>query len=215
MHDDQKIFRLDPIKPDLNAIAKAGTIIRQNGIVIFPTRCLYGVGANALEPKAIENVFRLKQRPMDNPILVLIPDKSLLQDLVKTIPDSAKILMEQFWPGGLTLVFEANSRVPGTLSAGSGKIGIRLPSHPVATALVAHLGIPITATSANLSGQPGCNEVNRLDSSIIDAADLILDAGTLKGGIGSTIIDVTQFPVRLIREGEICFKDVQSAMSRR
>lgn len=213
MYDPDKIIRLDPVRPDSHHIARAGNIIRNNGIVIFPTRCLYGIGARALDEKAVENVFWIKQRPLNNPILVLIPDQSHLEGLVKSIPEPAKKLMNIFWPGGLTLVFEAKDEIPSLLTAGSGKLGIRIPSHPVAKALVNHLGFPVTGTSANLSGRPGCHRTDLLDPAIIEASDLVLDAGILKGGAGSTVVDVTVFPFRMIREGEITQEEIQKALT--
>ena len=208
-----KIIRLDPGKPDSESIIRAGDIIRDGGTVILPTRCLYGIAAMALNEKAVENVFRIKQRPMNNPILVLIPDESLLKELVKSVPEPAKKLMKIFWPGSLTLVFEARDETPKLLTAGTGKLGIRVPSHPVAKALVDFLEFPITGTSANISARSGCDRVSRLDPSIIDKTDLILDAGVLKGGVGSTIVDVTVFPVRIIREGEVSKAQIRKALN--
>ncbi len=208
-----KIIRLDPVRPDSHIIAKAGDIIRDNGVVIFPTRCLYGIGARALDEKAVEKVFKIKHRPLSNPILVLIPDQTHLEGLVKFIPETAEKLMKIFWPGRLTLVFEAKDKIPGPLTAGSGKLGIRVPSHPVAKALVDHLNFPITGTSANLSGQPGCDHISLLDPFIIENSNLVLDAGILKGGIGSTILDVTVFPVRMVREGEVSQEQLQKALA--
>ena len=213
MHDPDKIIRLAPDKPDSVSINRAGDIIRNNGTVIFPTRCLYGIGVRALDKKAVEKVFHIKQRPLNNPILVLIPDKSVLKDLVKSIPTSAERLMKAFWPGGLTLVFEAKDEIPELLTAGSGKLGIRVPSHPVAKALVDLLRFPITGTSANLSGRAGCDRVSLLAPSIIEKSDLVLDAGVLMGGIGSTIVDVTVFPVRIIREGGVSPEEIQKALA--
>ena len=213
MHDPDKIIRLDPGKPDSESITRAGDIIRNNGTVIFPTRCLYGIGARALDEKAVEKVFRIKQRPLNNPILVLIPDENCLADLVKSVPESAQKLMKAFWPGGLTIVFEARDEIPKLLTAGTGKLGIRIPSHPAAKAMVDHLTFPITGTSANLSGWPGCDRVSLLDPSIIEKTNLILDAGILKGGIGSTLVDVTVFPVRIIREGEVSQEQIQKALA--
>ncbi len=203
MHDSGKIIRIDPDAPDLTVIARAGNIIRKGGIVVFPTRCLYGIAADALNEKAVEKVFDIKQRPRNNPILVLIPDQSFLEDLAESIPESAGKLMKAFWPGGLTLVFQATPNVPKRLTAGSGKLGIRIPSLPAAKALVDFLGFPITGTSANLSGRPGCDRISSLDPSILEKSDLVLDAGVLKGGIGSTLVDVTVSPVRILREGEV------------
>ncbi|MCD4677284.1 MAG: threonylcarbamoyl-AMP synthase [Desulfobacula sp.] len=199
----KKIIAVDPVNPEPDIIAKAGKITQNNGVVIFPAKCLYGVAANALNNKAVEKVFHLKQRPLNNPILILIPDTTLLPDLVKSIPTSAEKLIKAFWPGNLTIVFEAKDNIPQLLTAGTRKIGIRIPAHPVAKALVEYTNFPITGTSANLSGQIGCSQTVQLSSSIIDHVDLVLDAGTLKGGTGSTIVDVTTSDINIIREGEV------------
>lgn len=195
-------LKVVPVGPgQLEPLVEAGKIIRNQGIVIFPTQCLYGVGANALDPIAVQKVFDIKQRPQNNPILVLIQDLGELKQLVKTIPAQARALMDRFWPGSLTLVFEAADSVSPLLTAHTGKIGIRLPAHPVARSLVQQAQGPITGTSANLSGQPGASRVSQLPPSMVQAADLILDAGPLKGGTGSTIVDVTCHPIGILRQG--------------
>lgn len=203
MHDVQKIVSIDPVTPDPDCIAKAGKILQKNGIVIFPAKCLYGIAANALNETTIKKVFNLKQRPWNNPILVLIPNLNMLSDLVKSIPEQAYKLMDAFWPGNITLVFEAKTHISEFLMAGTCKIGIRIPAHPVAKAIVELLNFPITGTSANLSGKGGCNKIDQLSPALIEHADLVLDAGRLKGGMGSTIVDVTTSPVAIIREGEV------------
>lgn len=203
MPDTKKQIRVDPLHPDARIIQKAGAIIQQNGVVIFPAQCLYGVAANALDPDAVEKVFTLKNRPKDNPILVLIPDRTHLPSLVKSIPKNAITLMDTFWPGHLTIVFEAADHIPERLTAGTGKIGIRVPMHPVACELVKALNIPITGTSANISGSPGCCDPALLEPDILSRADLFLDAGMLKGGTGSTIVDVTRSSPQILRQGEI------------
>lgn len=213
MHDANKIIRLDPVRPDPASITRAGDILRNNGTVIFPTQCLYGIGARALDEKTVEKVFQIKQRPLNNPILVLIPDESFLKDLVKSIPESAEKLMKVFWPGGLTLIFEAKDEIPKLLTAGTGKLGIRVPSHPAAKALVEDSGFPITGTSANLSGCPGCDRVGLIDPSVIENSDLILDSGVLKGGTGSTIVDITVLPVCILREGEVPKNQIQNVLA--
>lgn len=206
------IVPVDPDTPDQQTIIQAAKIIRQNGVVIFPAKCLYGVAANALDEKAVQKVFDLKQRPKNNPILVLIPDRKHLKELVISIPEAAEKLMDAFWPGNLTLIFEAGKHIPKILTAGTGKIGIRVPIHPVAKALVQSLGYPVTGTSANLSGQESCFQILRLDPFITDHADLILDAGTLKGGKGSSIVDITQFPPVILREGEVSSDQIKSCI---
>ncbi|MCP3944751.1 MAG: threonylcarbamoyl-AMP synthase [Desulfobacteraceae bacterium] len=203
-----------PAHPDYSPVIEAGKIICNQGIIIFPTQCLYGIAANALDPEAIQKIFQLKQRSMANPILILIHTQKDLKDLVKKIPDSARILMDRFWPGNLTLVFEAADHISPLLTADTKKIGIRIPGHPLAYALAKQAQGPITGTSANLSGQPGCSSVTKLPRDIIDGADMILDAGTLKGGTGSSIVDVTCNPVRIIRQGAVATDKIHHTLSR-
>jgi len=200
---NKKIVLIDPVTPDPDCIAKAGKILSKNGIVIFPAKCLYGIAANALDETAIKKVFQLKQRPWNNPILVLIQDKKMLQGLVTSISRQANQLMNAFWPGNITLVFEAKNHISKLLTANTCKIGIRIPAHPVAKALVESVDFPITGTSANLSASTGCYRIEQLPPVLIEQADLILNAGRLKGGMGSTIVDVTTPCVTIIREGEI------------
>ena len=213
MHDGQAIVSIDPVNPEPDIIARAGKILQKNGVVIFPAKCLYGIAANALDETAIEKVFQLKQRPLNNPVLVLIPNKTMLADLVTSISKQAYKLMDAFWPGNITLVFEAKKHISRRLTANTGKIGIRFPFHPVAKALVEYVNFPITGTSANLSGQEGCSHINQLSSSMIDQADLVLDAGRLKGGSGSTIVDVTTSPVAILREGEVSISQINKILS--
>ena len=199
----KKIVVVDSTKPEPDIIKRAGKIIKNNGVVIFPAQCLYGVAVNALNQKAVKKVFDLKQRSLNNPILILIHDQSQLSDLVQAIPASAKKLMEAFWPGNLTIVFKAKKSIPRLLTANTGKIGVRIPAHPVARALVKCINVPITGTSANLSGQKGCSKPSELNQFIIGQADLILNAGRLKGGSGSSIVDVTSSKISILRAGVI------------
>ncbi|MBT3387628.1 MAG: threonylcarbamoyl-AMP synthase [Desulfobacula sp.] len=213
MSEPSNIIRINPDRPDKAAILKAADIIRNKGLVLIPTQCLYGIGACALKDETVKKVFQLKQRPPDNPVLILVPDSSFVQDIVTYIPKTAKLLMNAFWPGGLTIVYQANPNIPGSLTAGTDKIGIRVPSHPVAKALMDTLAFPITGTSANISGRPGCSRIDLLDPEIRTGADLILDAGMLKGGSGSTIVDVTVSPIRIIREGVVKKDEIFKALA--
>ncbi len=172
-------------------------------MVCFPTRCLYGLGADAFDPAALERVFAIKQRPADLPLLVLISRPDQLAELAAEVPAAGRLLMERLWPGRLTLVLEARAGVPPRLTAGTGKIGVRLAAHPVARALVEAFGRPITGTSANLSGAGGCRRIAELEPGIARQVQLILDAGDLKGGVGSTVVDVTGADPVMIREGEV------------
>ncbi len=175
---------------------------------MFPTQHLYGLGAEALNIKAVDKVFKIKQRPYNKPLLVLIHEQKDLTKLVQQIPASAIRIMECFWPGALTIVFEAKKVLPANLTAGTDRIGVRMPQHPVALALAKALKNPITATSANITGHSGCSRVSDIDPLIADPLDLILDAGPLKGGIGSTVVDVTHDFPKILREGAIPAKDI-------
>ena len=203
-----KIIRVDKNHPDPDIINQAAGILKTGGLVIFPAACLYGVAANALSADAVEKVFQLKQRPRNNPILVLIKNTAQLDGLVTTVPDKARILMDKFWPGGLTIVFDAADSVNPKLTAGSKKLGIRLPGHPVVRALVNSVDFPVTGTSANLSGRPGCTRTDMLCPEMMEKVDLVLDAGPVKGGAGSTVVDVTCTPPRILRRGAIPATDI-------
>jgi len=177
--------------------------MQKGGTVCFPTRCLYGLAADALNRKAVERIFEIKKRSRDKPLLVLIPGRELLSTMVEEVPPEAVRIMDAFWPGKVTLVFKACKQIPENLTAGTAKIGVRLPGHPVAAALVREAGRPITGTSANLSGEPGAPRIEDLAAEVSTSVDMILDAGPLKGGTGSTLVDMTRHPPVVLREGEI------------
>ncbi len=203
-----KVYKINHEHPEPEVIQRAVILIKQGGMIAFPTRCLYGLGADAFNAAAVDRVFQLKQRPPQKPILILIDRRIQLERLVSHVSKAASRIMDQFWPGRVTLVFEAADTVPHFLTAGSGKIGIRLPGHPVAAALVESLGEPLTGTSANLSGKPGCRRSDDLDPYLVQQLDAVLDAGPLKGGVGSTVVDVTQDIPRVLRQGEISEKEI-------
>jgi len=206
------IIRIDSHSPQPEWIEKAVEAILNGNIIVFPTSCLYGLAADAWNPVAVQKIFQAKQRPETNPLLVLVKNQKAVASLVNTIPPVAVLLMEKFWPGKLTIVFEAKGSLPGTLTAGTGKIGIRIPEHKVAAALVNALENPITGTSANLSSEKGCSHISELHPAVARYASLILDAGLLKGGLGSTVIDVTVTPPVILREGMVSAKKIQQVV---
>ena len=206
-----KIHRINPEKLDAEVIQEAADIIRTGGVAAFPTRCLYGLGADAFNPEAVDRIFKIKQRHAKNPLLILIDDPKRLKRLVTHISVTAKAIIKRFWPGRVTLVFDASVLVPDYLTAGTGKIGIRLAGHPVAAALAGAARGPITGTSANLSGRPGCHQIRDLMPEVTEQLDLILDAGPLKGGRGSTVVDATGKVPHVLREGEVSEKEILAA----
>jgi L-threonylcarbamoyladenylate synthase len=180
-------------------------------VLVFPTSGLYGIGADALCAEAVRRVFAIKRRPAIKPLLVLLSGLHDMATVVQTVPDYAQPLLG-LWPGGITFIFKAGDSVPVNLTGGTGKIGVRLPAHPVAKALAERFGGPITATSANLSGCPAAARVVDLDPDIQRQVDMIVDAGPLAGGSGSTIVDVTRWPIRVIREGAVARKAIDAIL---
>lgn len=208
----ERICPVDPAAPDSALIGRAAELIKAGGLVVFPTRALYGIGADIYQPDAVSRVFTVKRRTSDKPISVLIRSESQLNDLAAEIPDTARRLMDRFWPGLITLVFTAQPAVPSALTGNFGKIGIRMPAHPVAATLLAQLSHPITGTSANLSGQPGCAQISGLAAEIGKEMAMILDAGPLAGGAGSTVVDVTTAPLIVLREGTVSEIDIRNCL---
>lgn len=210
-----EVLKIDPKNPDKYLLTKAVRIIEEGGIIAYPTETFYGLGADGRNENAIERIFLIKGRDIRNPLSVIIGDRNDLRDLVEEIPESALPLIETFWPGALTLVFKASQNVSSRLTAGTGKIGIRVSSHPIATALIKAFRHPITATSANPSGAGECNSVHEVIKCIGDKIDAVIDGGQTPGRKGSTIIDVTtRLPV-ILRDGTISGPLILHALANR
>ncbi len=203
-----KIIQINSLSPQQDHIKHAADTIKSGGVVVIPTWCLYGLATDAFNTDAIQKVYTIKNRRPDNPLLILIKNRQQLENLVTEIPETAERIMDKFWPGRVTIIFNAKECIPDLLTAGTGKIGIRLPEHPVTLALLNQLVNPVTGTSANISNEPGCDTITSMSPSIINQTDLTLDAGTLHGGTGSTIVDATCNPPVVVREGEILSEEI-------
>jgi len=199
-----EIWTVDPEAPEPEMLARALALLRRGGTVAYPTETFYGLGADALNEAAVGKIFAIKGRGFQNPLPVIIGAREDLAPLVADVPDAALRLMRDFWPGPLTLVFRAAPSIPPLLTAGTGKIGIRLSSHPVARELARRLGGPLTATSANLSGQKEAVSAAEVRANLRHLEpDALIDGGPAPGGRGSTVLDVTTDPPTLLREGAI------------
>jgi len=207
-----KIATIDPAAPDPAVIHEAVDILQNGGLVVLPTRHLYGLGVDALNPQAVARVFATKQRPLHQPLLILVASQGDVCNYALGIDGRATALMNTFWPGKVTIVLEARSILPMILTGGTGRIGIRVPGHPVCRDIVRALPGPLTATSANLSGQPGCHRIEDLHPDIAAAADFVLDAGPLQPGLGSTVVDIRPCAVDILREGAIAASDILNAL---
>lgn len=197
------IVKIDSQNIDMDSICQAGQIIRQGGLVAFPTETVYGLGADALNAEASAKIYAAKGRPSDNPLIAHIADISMLHPLVKSIPPVAERLMDAFWPGPMTLIFEKSDLVPKGTTGGLDTVAVRFPDHAIAQALIKEAGTSIAAPSANLSGKPsptlGEHVIDDMDGRI----DMIIDGGMVGMGLESTIIDVTANPPMILRPGFI------------
>ena len=194
-------------------MASAVEILKRGGVIAFPTQGLYGIGADALNSSAVERVFAIKRRSSDKPLLVLVPDREAVSEVAADIPVAASKLMDVFWPGQVTIILKALTGIPENLVAGTGQIGVRISGHPVTKNLVNMFGRPITGTSANISGQPGCHRIEDFGRQLLEQLDLVLDAGELAGGKGSTVVDVTGPSPVVIREGVIPKPKILAALN--
>ncbi len=199
---DTKIVIIDENNIDQNIINEAGTVIKQGGLVAFPTETVYGLGANALDKIAVEKIFKAKGRPQDNPLIVHVADLNIGY-LVKEIPCIAERIMNKYWPGPITLIFNKSDLIPSTTSAGLDTVGIRMPSSIIARKLIESAGTPIAAPSANISGRPSPTEVDSCIEDLSGKIEYILGGDKSKVGIESTIVDCTCAPLCILRPGAI------------
>lgn len=204
-----EILKADSNKSQETLLARAAEILAAGGILAYPTETFYGLGADATNEKAIRKIYAIKGRNFNSPISVIIDKKENLCPLVEEVPAVAQKLMQAFWPGALTIIFKAAAGISPILSASTGKIGIRISSHPVAGALALSLGGPLTATSANMSGAAECSTAADVLRQIGDKIDAVIDCGETAGKKGSTIIDVTFHPPQILREGVISKKTIE------
>ena len=189
------------------AIRRALDVIRSGGVVAFPTETYYGLAVDPFNEQALSRLFSLKERPTSKPLLTIISSQSQLEELTPNIPSLYLPLMS-FWPGPLTLVFKAHPTLSPFVTGHTGTVGARISSHPVANMLVSQAGHPITATSANISGQPASSSAEEVKRAFGDAVDYVLDSGKTPGGNGSTLVGLDGEELVLIRAGVIPFEKI-------
>jgi len=194
---------LDEKNIDQEIIEAAGAILREGGLVAFPTETVYGLGANALDGTAVRKIFEAKGRPQDNPLIVHICDFDELEPLVAEVPAIARKLMDRFWPGPMTIIFKRSAVIPDETSAGLDSVGIRMPSNPIARALIKAAGVPVAAPSANISGRPSPTEVDSCIEDLSGKVDMIIGGEKCEVGVESSVIDVTEYPPCILRPGGI------------
>ncbi|HWQ95543.1 MAG TPA: L-threonylcarbamoyladenylate synthase [Gammaproteobacteria bacterium] len=191
-----------PIAKDED-VARAAEILRSGGVVAFPTETVYGLGADALNPQAVARVFAIKRRPPDHPLIVHLPDVSYLKDWACDIPRAAYRLAEKFWPGPLTLVLKRAAIVPDSVTGGQDSVGLRVPGHPVALALLEKFGGAVAAPSANRFGHVSPTRAEHVREELGSEADMILDGGPCRVGLESTIVSLLDARPLILRPGAI------------
>lgn len=189
-------------------------MLKEGGLVAFPTESWYGLAVDPLNKKALERLFAVKQRPETKPVPVLVGNRKQLHLLVREVPSCYSLLMQTFWPGPLTLVFPARVDVPASLTAGTGTVALRHSSHPVAARLAAGFGGPITATSANISGAAPQTTAQDVAACFRSDLDMILDGGRTPGGRASTVVSCLGGTVSCLREGQIAFDEILAVVNR-
>ena len=197
------IKKVDEHCPDKQIMMEAGELLKSGALVAFPTETVYGLGANALDEKAAAKIYAAKGRPSDNPLILHISDIRMLDGIVSEVPDTARILMEKFWPGPMTLVFKKKPEVPYGTTGGLDTVAVRYPSHNVALEIINAAGVPIAAPSANTSGRPSPTKASHVIEDMDGKVDMIVDGGEVGIGIESTIIDVTGDVPMILRPGYI------------
>lgn len=197
---------------DKKAIQEAGEILKQGGLVAFPTETVYGLGGNALDEKASEKIYAAKGRPSDNPLIVHIAEFEALEKIAARIPKEARMLADRFWPGPLTMIFRKTDQVPLETTGGLNTVAVRMPDHPVALALIRAAGGYVAAPSANLSGRPSPTCAAHVQEDLNGKIEMILDGGAVGIGLESTIIDLSEDTPTILRPGYISQKMLEEVI---
>jgi release factor glutamine methyltransferase len=203
-----KVYRVDPENPNAEVINLAATVLRDGGIIVFPTETVYGLGALADSKFGPHEIFEVKVRPADMPIPLLVETEDALDTWGVDVPEYAHALAREFWPGAVTLVVKASEKVPRDFRAPNGTIGIRSPNHEVVMELIQAAGGPIFATSANTHGNPAPGSFEEVEQRIISHADVALDGGETEHQQASTVVDCTGPEPTIIREGAVSADEV-------
>jgi len=209
-----RTLRVDPARPEREHLAEAAGVLLAGGLVAFPTETVYGLGADARNEAAVRRIFEAKGRPADNPLIVHVGDVEMAEGLAASFPDRARGLIDRFWPGPLTLVMQRAPHVPALASAGLPSIALRMPDHPVALGLVRAAGAPVAAPSANRSGRPSPTTAAHVLADLQGRVELVLDGGPCRVGVESTVVDVRQDPVVLLRLGAVTEQDLAAVVGR-
>ena len=199
-------------KYDKNSIDFAVKELRNGAVGIFPTDTVYGIGCNALNIKALKSLYSIKQRPLDKPINILVSNIDMVNKFVKCINPIEQKLMEEFWPGALTIIFDKSDIVPDLLTAGLDTIGIRMPNNNICLDLIDKFGFPLATSSANIADEPPALSLIDCLTDFSAKVSFILDGGKINNGIPSTIVRVNGNNINLIRQGSVSINDINKCL---
>ncbi len=197
---DTKVYYVDEHSDE--KIKEAAEVIKRGGLVVFPTETVYGLGANALDEEACRKIFKAKGRPQDNPLIVHVADFDI-SEYVENIQENAKKIMENFWPGPITIVVKKSSRIPMLVTANLDSVAIRMPSNKVARKLIEYAGVPIAAPSANISGRPSPTTIEHTIDDLMGKVDMIIGGDKCEFGLESTVVEVLDEKVTILRPGAV------------
>ena len=198
------VIKIDPANPDKKKIAIAAKVVREGGLVVFPTETVYGIAANLLDGKAVERLYRVKARPEGKPFTVHISDLKMIRDMGCVITGTAEKLMAEFWPGPLTIILKSHK---------GEKIGFRMPADKTALELIRASGVPVVAPSANLSGRSAPTTAEEAMADLEGKIDIVIDGGRTEVGLESTVVDLTVNPFKVLRAGAIKEDELSKAVN--
>jgi L-threonylcarbamoyladenylate synthase len=207
----RRVF-VDPGAPQRDALNEAAKWIRAGGVVAIPTDTLYGLAVDPFNAAAVERVFSIKGRAAERALPLIAADRAQIAAHLGRLSDAAERLAERFWPGPLTLLLDAPRTLAKDVTGGTGRVGVRVPDDGVARAICHAVGLPVTATSANISGQPPSSDPDEVERTLGARIDLLIDAGPTRGGPPSTIADVTKRPPELVRAGAIGWDEIRACL---
>ena len=193
-------------------LEKAAELIKQGKIVVFPTETVYGIGTNGLYENAVKRLFEVKQRPLDKPISLLVSNMEMVNLIAKDITETEYKIMEKFFPGPLTIILKKKDIVPDIVTAGQDTVGVRMPSGEVARKLVEMSGVPIAAPSANISGEPSGTNLQNIQQHFGEIVDFYIDGGESELGLASTIVQVIDGKLQILRQGNITLEQINKKL---
>lgn len=207
-----ELIKIDPDQPEQNNIHRAASILMNNGVIGYPTETVYGIGCNTFNAKAVNRIYDLKNRDRGKALIVITADVIQISDLVETIPEQAERLIDNFWPGPLTIVFKASSRLQEFAFKKSKTIAVRIPDSKICLSLLKRCGFPLVSTSANKSGEPAATHAQEVISIFGDQLDAVIDGGPAPSKMPSTVVDITKKPARIVREGSISTLEINTVL---